>query len=253
VAPLAAERGVIAYPPAFFADIRPVSAYDMVIRVPGFTFDKGSTVRGLEGSGGNVLIDGHPPLAKNDPLEDILRRIPADSVAHVEVIRGGAPGIDMEGRSVLANVVRKQVAGFRGSVQPYFDAVYDGRFLPGVRFEGLWTLPGGRTAELSQTFSTGHFPNDENGDGDRIRYAPDGRTRLIDSEVDADQHGHRIQTTGAFTAPSWVGCSASTARSSSTTAHWSSMIPTGSQAGSSTRSRRTIGVSTRRACVSAAG
>jgi hypothetical protein len=123
VAPLAAERGVIAYPPAFFADIRPVSAYDMVIRVPGFTFDKGSTVRGLEGSGGNVLIDGHPPLAKNDPLEDILRRIPADSVAHVEVIRGGAPGIDMEGRSVLANVVRKQVAGFRGSVQPYFDAV----------------------------------------------------------------------------------------------------------------------------------
>ena len=201
VAPPAAERGVIAYPPAFFADIRPVSAYDMVIRVPGFTFDKGSTVRGLEGSGGNVLIDGHPPLAKNDPLEDILRRIPADSVAHVEVIRGGAPGIDMEGRSVLANVVRKQVAGFRGSVQPYFDAVYDGRFLPGVRFEGLWTLPGGRTAALSQTFSTGHFPNDENGDGDRIRYAPDGRTRLIDSEVDADQHGHRIQTTGAFTAP----------------------------------------------------
>lgn len=196
-----AERGVIAYPPAFFAEIRPVSAYDMVIRLPGFTFDKGSTVRGLEGSGGNVLIDGHPPLAKNDSLEDILKRIPADSVARVEVIRGGAPGIDMEGRSVLANVVRKSVAGFRGSVQPYFDVVYDGRFLPGIRFEGLWTLPGGRTAEFSQTFSTGHFPNDENGDGDRVRYAPDNRTRLIDSKVDADQHGHRFQTTGTYSTP----------------------------------------------------
>jgi len=200
VAPAAVERGVIAYPPAFFADIRPVSAYDMVIRLPGFTFDKGATVRGLEGSGGNVLIDGHPPLAKNDPLEDILKRIPAGSVARVEVIRGGAPGIDMEGRSVLANVVRKQVAGFRGAAQPYVDLVYDGRVLPGVRFEGQWTLPGGRTVELSQTFSTGHFPNDENGDGDRIRYAPDLR-RIIDSEVDADQHGHRFQTTGAFTSP----------------------------------------------------
>ncbi|RAK66332.1 TonB-dependent receptor plug domain-containing protein [Phenylobacterium kunshanense] len=198
--PAAAERGVTAYPPAFFADVRPVSAYDMVVRLPGFTFDKGSTVRGLEGSGGNVLIDGKPPLAKNDTLEDILRRIPAASVARVEVIRGGAPGIDMEGRSVVANVVRGQQAGFRGAVQPYFDAVYDGRFLPGVRFEGQWTLPGGRNAEFSQTFSTGHFPNDENGDGGRIRYAPDGR-RLIDSEVDADQHGHRIQSTGAFSTP----------------------------------------------------
>lgn len=197
----AEQRGVIAYPPAFFAEIRPVSAYDMVVRLPGFTFDKGSTVRGLEGSGGNVLIDGRPPLAKNDPLEDILRRIPAGAVERVEVVRGGAPGIDMEGRSVLANVVRKQVAGFRGSVQPYFDAVYDGRFLPGIRFEGLWTLPGGRTAEFSQTFSTGHFPNDENGDGDRIRYAPDDRTRLIDSKVDADQHGHRFLTTGAYATP----------------------------------------------------
>lgn len=198
--PTAAERGVVAYPPAFFADVRPVSAYDMVIRLPGFTFDKGSTVRGLEGSGGNVLIDGKPPLAKNDTLEDILRRIPAASVARVEVIRGGAPGIDMEGRSVVANVVRGQQTGFRGAVQPYFDAVYDGRFLPGVRFEGQWTLPGGRSAEFSQTFSTGHFPNDENGDGGRVRYAADGR-RLIDSEVDADQHGHRIQSTGAFSTP----------------------------------------------------
>lgn len=193
-------RGTTAYPPSFFADIRPVSAYDMVTRLPGFTFDKGATVRGLSGAGGNVLIDGHPPLAKNDTLEDILRRIPAASVARVEVVRGGAPGIDMEGRSVVANVVRRQAAGFRGAVQPYFDVVYDGRFLPGVRFEGQWTLKGGRTFELSQTFSTGHFPNDEYGDGGRVRYTAAG-TRLIDSEIDADSHGHRIHTTGAFASP----------------------------------------------------
>jgi len=199
-APAGAERGVIAYPPSFFADVRPVTAYDMVIRLPGFTFDKGSTVRGLEGSGGNVLIDGHPPLAKNDTLEDILRRIPAASVARVEVVRGGAPGIDMEGRSVVANVVRRQDAGFRGAVQPYVDVVYDGRLLPGVRFEGQWTLKGGRTAELSQTFSTGHFPNDEYGDGGRVRYSAAG-ARLIDSDIDADSHGHRIHTTGAFAGP----------------------------------------------------
>ena len=199
-APAPPERGVTAYPAAFFAEVRPTNAYDMVTRLPGFSFDKGSTVRGLAGSGGNVLIDGQPPLAKNDPLEDILRRIPATSVARVEVIRGGAPGIDMEGRTVLANVVRRQEAGFRGAIQPYFDAVYDGRVLPGIRFEGQWTLPGGRTADFSQTFSTGHFPNDEFGDGGRIRFDPGGR-RLIDSDVDADSHGSRVQSTGAFQTP----------------------------------------------------
>mgnify|MGYP002336284345 CR=1 FL=1 len=106
----------------------------------------------------------------------------------------------MEGRTVLANVIRRQEAGFRGSAQPYFDAVYDGRFLPGVRLEGQWSLRGGRSAELSQTFSTGHFPNDEFGDGKRIRYSATG-ARLVDSKVDADSHGHRIQTTGAFATP----------------------------------------------------
>ncbi|WP_293676883.1 TonB-dependent siderophore receptor [uncultured Phenylobacterium sp.] len=198
--PASAERGVTAYPPSFFADLKPVSAYDMVIRLPGFTFDRGTMVRGLEGAGGNVIIDGHSPLAKNDPLEEILRRIPAGSVERVEVIRGGAPGIDMEGRTVVANVVRRQEAGFRGSAQPYFNAIYDGRFLPGVRFEGQWSLPGGRSAEVSQTFSTGHFPNDEIGDGHRRRFSAAG-VRIIDSEVDADSHGHRLQTTGAFATP----------------------------------------------------
>src|SRR3954453_23003102 len=87
----AAEHGVIAYPPAFFAAASPTSAYDMVTRLTGFTFDKGAVVRGLADAGGNVLIDGHPPVAKNDTLDEILKRIPTASVARLELIRGGAP------------------------------------------------------------------------------------------------------------------------------------------------------------------
>src|SRR5689334_16108644 len=79
------ERGVIAYPPSFFAESKPTSAYDMVLRVPGFTFDKGAaTTRGLAGSSGNVYIDGQPPVSKNDGLDDILKRIPAASVERIE-------------------------------------------------------------------------------------------------------------------------------------------------------------------------
>lgn len=200
VAPAAGgpERGVIAYPPAFFAAARPVNAYDMVLRVPGFTFDKGASVRGLAGSSGNVLIDGQPPVAKNDTLDEILKRIPAGSVERIELIRGGAPGIDMEGRTILANVVRRQAGGFRASVQVGDYAVYDGRMLPGMRAEAQWRWPGGRAAELAQIYGMG--PNDEYGDGGRVRYNADGSVRLR-SKVDADSAGAKIWTTGAYETP----------------------------------------------------
>ena len=89
---------------------------EMVNKLPGFTFDGGAGVRGFEGAAGNVLIDGERPATKSDDLESILRRIPAGQVDHIDVIRGGAPGIDMQGKTVLANVVRRKgdsVTGLR--------------------------------------------------------------------------------------------------------------------------------------------
>ncbi len=202
-APQAPEGGVIAYPPSFFAESQPVNAYDMVLRLPGFTFDKGQAVRGLAGSGGNVLIDGQPPVAKNDALDEILKRIPASTVERVEVIRGGAPGIDMEGRTVLANVVRKQTGGgFKGAVTVTNFYVYDGRDLPGIRAEGQWRFSGGRSAELAQIVGMG--ARDDLGDGGRIRYNADGTIRLV-SRVDADSQGAKIWTTGAFETPLMTG------------------------------------------------
>ena len=69
-----ATRGVISYPPSFFAESKPTSAYDMVLRVPGFAFDKGTAVRGLAGSGGNVLIDGQTQ-ATSDLLPLLYRAL----------------------------------------------------------------------------------------------------------------------------------------------------------------------------------
>src|SRR6185437_16853817 len=91
----AAESDAIStYPAAFFADARPATANDMIGRVPGFNLDNGSGTRGFAGSGGNVLINGVRPAAKNDSLSSILSRIPAGTVDRIELIRGGAPGID---------------------------------------------------------------------------------------------------------------------------------------------------------------
>lgn len=201
-APAPPETGVIAYPPSFFAAAQPTNAYDMIIRLPGFTFDKGAAVRGLAGASGNVLIDGQPPVSKNDSLEEILKRIPAGAVERVELIRGGAPGIDMEGRSVLANVVRKQTAGFRAAVMPSSYFIYDGRTLHSLRAEAQWRWPGGRSAELSQVYGQG--PNEEYGDGVRTRYNADGSVRLR-SNVDVDSGGRRVYTIGAYETPLFGG------------------------------------------------
>src|SRR5687768_1357456 len=198
----AAARGVISYPPSFFAEAQPVNAYDMVIRLPGFTFDKGQAVRGLAGSSGNVLIDGQPPVAKNDALDEILKRIPSQSVERIDLIRGGAPGIDMEGRSVLANVVRKQTAGFRAAIAPTANLIYDHRVLLSFRGEAQWRWPGGRSAELAQVYGKG--PNEELGDGVRTRFNRDGSVRIL-SDVDADSGGQRIWTTGAYEQPLFGG------------------------------------------------
>ena len=47
------------------------------------------------------------PERKSDGLDAVLQRIPASDVDHLELIRGGAPGIDMQGLPVIVNVVRK--------------------------------------------------------------------------------------------------------------------------------------------------
>ena len=112
--PTAATReGVIAYTPADFAASRPNTALEMVNRLPGFTLDGGDQVRGFAGAAGNVLIDGQRPTSKSEQLSDTLARIPISQVERIEIIRGGAAGIDMQGRTVIANVIRKHADTFQ--------------------------------------------------------------------------------------------------------------------------------------------
>ncbi|MGN6514914.1 MAG: TonB-dependent receptor plug domain-containing protein [Rhizomicrobium sp.] len=102
------QENVLQYPASFFADARPNTAYDMIGRLPAFTFDDGNSERGFAGTAGNVLIDGQRPTSKTDDLQSVLNRIPASDVERIDVIRGGARGIDMQGHTVIANVIRKK-------------------------------------------------------------------------------------------------------------------------------------------------
>ena len=196
--PATPQQGVISYPPSFFADFRPSNAMEMVSRVPGFTFEGGDEVRGFEGAAGNVLIDGQRPAAKSDDLESILRRIPAGAVERVDLVRGSAPGIDMQGKTVLVNIVRKNTGGFRGLAAVATNYVVDdGRTSPQLRLEASGGA-GGRTWEVS--LLSARFIDDGAGDGPHIQVSPAGTTRLR-SDLETEGHGGETTLTGAFETP----------------------------------------------------
>jgi hypothetical protein len=99
------QEEVVTYSAVFFQRYQPNTALDMVQQVPGFQLDDGSSLRGFGGAAGNILINHRRPSTKQDPLSAILTRIPASFVARIELIRGQAPGVDMQGQLVIANII----------------------------------------------------------------------------------------------------------------------------------------------------
>lgn len=191
----AAQQGVLVFEPAFFADSRPSTALDMINRLPGFGLEFGNTgARGFAGTTGNVLVDGERPSSKSEGLDNILRRISADSVERVELIRGGAPGIDMQGRSVVANIVLKRTVTvervFEANAYFYPDG-YIGPILAGSysRREGDNQIEGSISATTDRTDGTG--------DGFRRRYDPAGNL-IQDADLELWDRFRNVRATGAW-------------------------------------------------------
>jgi hypothetical protein len=169
-APATAEApGTTAYGPDFFATAQLNTAYDMIMRLPGFTFDPGPTVRGYAGAAGNVLINGQRPSAKTDILTDILKRLPASSVERIDVIRGGAPGIDMQGRTILANVIVKTGARTEVTAEAALHVYGDGRMAPEAEIDIAR-----RSGDRSLAGSIRYFNQDGGDEGAGIKRRQDG-------------------------------------------------------------------------------
>lgn len=159
------------YPASYFATAKPNTAFDMIARLPGFTLDSGASVRGFAGAAGNVLIDGERPSTKADTLDNILRRIPAASVVRIDLIRGGAHGIDMQGRSVLANVILVHTARTEMTATALTNAYSDGRVMPAGQFD-FSRRTGERTLSASAQYY--HEEGGEQGTGFQRIVAADG-------------------------------------------------------------------------------
>jgi len=161
--PAVAEARPGVYLPDYFSDAAPANAYDMVLRLPGFTLvEADADVRGYSGASGNVLFDGIRPTSKRESLSGMLKRIPARSVARIELIHTGTPGVDMGGYPVLANIVRRDEASTEWAVEAGLVASPDGWAAPLAQAEY-----GRRWGDQALDFSLKHKPelDDDSGHG----------------------------------------------------------------------------------------
>lgn len=103
------------FQPADFAQYAPVTALDMVRRIPGFAIvsdDSGN--RGFGQARGNVLIDGQRVSAKSNGAQAALGRIAAARVVRIEVLDGNQ--LDIPGLTgKVVNVVTDGQATVDGS------------------------------------------------------------------------------------------------------------------------------------------
>lgn len=179
------QQGVISYPVSFFAGQQVANANEMLARIPGFSLDTGDTVRGFEGAAGNVIVDGQRPTSKTDNLEEILRRIPAGQIERIDVIRGGAPGIDMQGYPVVVNVITRTQSSRESILTSNYFLFEGGQDVANGSYQ-FTARDGDRT--LGFTLSDGVSTSDANGVGRVVRTRPDG-TILRDEGYFNDQQG----------------------------------------------------------------
>ncbi len=179
-----ADTAIIAYDAAFFDQFAPVTALDMVNRLPGFSLNDGDTQRrGLADAFGNLLIDGARPSDKSIGLATILGRIPAEQVANIELIREPVPEYEMRGHSQLANVVLLESDGMNSSINATL-YLFNGQRVTGrteasvsrrfgqVEVTGAltWRLRGPRFDRVDQDFNPDLTPIEQAFDNEQRRF-----------------------------------------------------------------------------------
>ena len=215
------QRGVLVFTTDFFTDQRPNTALDMVSRIPGFGLDDGSGSRGFEGAVGNALIDNARPASKSDTVSNVLGRTPASQVERIELIRGGAPGIDMQGYSVVVNVILKSQSS-RQHIVSYNNALFGGGHDGHGGSYQFTAKQGDRSWGF--TLSDGISTSDSNGAGRVIRRDANGavirdETHFSDSwgggnsirgNYSGPLAGGKVEVTGRYGINDWHGAQVQT-------------------------------------------
>ncbi|MBL4820017.1 MAG: TonB-dependent receptor plug domain-containing protein, partial [Gammaproteobacteria bacterium] len=154
------DDSTVVYPASYFVEYSPVTAQDMLDRIPGVNVSSGPGGpggprgrnasrggRGL-GSGGfgtQILINGKRTAGKNNNSQNQMERISSDQVDYIELIRGTGGDLDVRGGSQIVNVVLfEQLSSTSLSYELNMDRYHDGEIEPGGSLSY-----GGQTGKLN--------------------------------------------------------------------------------------------------------
>ncbi len=163
----------VVYSAEFFAQYNPVTANDMLDRIPGISLGGGGPGggggRGL-GTGGNLLINGQRIAGKDNSARDQLERITAAEVERIEIIRDTTGALNVRGASEVINLILvASESRSSTTVELVTRLNHDDTFETGGSV--AWSQQVGNFQALINLQSR---PNYENRDNREVRLGPDG-------------------------------------------------------------------------------
>ena len=108
---------VVVYDAEYFTPYNPITAEDMLNRIPGTEGLVGNfgnqqeERRGLRSNTDQILIDGKRLTGKENQSSSFLEKLPAKSVERIELITGNVRELDTDVGVRVINVVLKEGAG----------------------------------------------------------------------------------------------------------------------------------------------
>ena len=175
---ISADQSTVVYPAAYFSGFYPVSANDMLNRIPGINLALrgGSSGRGLGAGEGEVLINGQRTTGKNNEGRAQLNRITAGQVDYIEIIRGTSENVDIRSGGQVVNVVLLDDASRSSTtIEAITRRARNGTFDPG----GQISVAGARS-NIDYIFNFEADPGYRYWDSDEFTYDRDGN--LIGTE-----------------------------------------------------------------------
>ncbi|MEX0965306.1 MAG: TonB-dependent receptor [Pseudohongiellaceae bacterium] len=160
----------VIYTADFFSQYNPVTANDMLDRIPGLSLGGGGRGgRGL-GTGGNLLINGQRIAGKDNSARDQLGRITAAEVERIEIIRDTTGALNVRGAGEVINIILVAAQSRSSTTVELVNRLsHDDTFETGGTV--AWSQQIGNFQALATLQSR---PNYENRDNREVRLGPNG-------------------------------------------------------------------------------
>ena len=175
------DDSTVRYPAAYFEEWAPVTAQDMMDRIPGLSsgggsrggYSSGGRGRGGPGGGGSrggrgfgsgsggseILINGKRTAGKNNSTGSQLGTITADQVNYFEIIRGTSGELDVRGSGQVVNVVLfEELSSATIQYEVNLEVAEDDTVSPGGNFS-LSGQQGGLDYQVSARTNDVYFRN----------------------------------------------------------------------------------------------